>query len=58
MREVCADVTGRYLEQLSGVTQLMANVSLGDFDTDDFEDDFPDENEATSADAAVETSDI
>lgn len=37
IREVCADVSGRYLEQLSGVTQLMANVNVDDFEDDDFE---------------------
>lgn len=37
VREVCADVTGKYLEQLSGVTQLMAQVNLDDFDELDFE---------------------
>ena len=39
MRTVCGDLTGSYLEGLSGITRLMKEVNLDDFDEiDDNED--------------------
>jgi hypothetical protein len=37
VREVCADVSGSHLEALSGITKLMAQVNLDDFNDEDFE---------------------